>query len=122
MKRQKKLEKFKDKKEQEEKKKTRFKSIQLHGIKYKTHLTKKFENRKKWESPDPNKIISFIPGTIKKVHVKNGQDVKEGDPMLVLTAMKMDNIINVPYEGQIKVVHVKVGDKIPKGFVMLEYA
>ena len=124
MKRDKKLEKYKDKKnkEEEKKKKTRFKSLQLHGIKYKTHLTKKFENRIKWESPDPNKIMSFIPGTVKKVHIKDGQDVKEGQPMLVLMAMKMDNIINVPYDGQIKTVHVKEGDKIPKGFIMLEYA
>lgn len=121
------LVKYKHKKEKgdsEEKKskKTRFKSIQLHGIKYKTHLTRKFENRNKWVSPDPNKIMSFIPGTVKKVYVKDGQDVNEGDPMLVLTAMKMDNIINVPYQGTIKKVHIKEGDKIPKGFVMLEYA
>jgi biotin carboxyl carrier protein len=124
MKRDKKLEKYKDKKnkKEEKKKKTRFKSLQLHGIKYKTHLTKKFETRIKWESPDPNKIMSFIPGTVKKVLIKDGQDVKEGQPMLVLMAMKMDNIINVPYDGQIKTVHVKEGDKIPKGFIMLEYA
>lgn len=124
-KRQKKLEKFKDKKEKDldqAQKKTRFKSLQLHGIRYKTNFTKKYENRKKWESNDPNKIMSFIPGTVKKVYIKDGQKVKEGQPMFVLTAMKMDNIINVPYDGKIKTVNVKEGDRIPKGYVMLEYA
>jgi biotin carboxyl carrier protein len=120
----KKLKKFKDKKdgEAEQPKKTRYKSLPLHGIKYKTHLTKKFENRIKWESPDPNRIMSFIPGTVKDVFIEAGQDVKEGDPMLILTAMKMDNIINIPYDGTVKAVHVKAGDKISKGFVMMEYA
>ncbi|HYX10288.1 MAG TPA: acetyl-CoA carboxylase biotin carboxyl carrier protein subunit [Bacteroidales bacterium] len=101
--------------------KTKFKSLTIEGTKYRTLLSGKFENRKKWENPDINKIYSFIPGTVLKIYVKAGQTVKEGQNMLVLEAMKMQNRIQIPFNGKIKGVYVKEGDKIPKGSLMVEF-
>ena len=104
------------------KKKVRCKSlvIQEHGAKYRTTYTKKYMNRKKWEKPDPDHIFSFIPGTITKICVKEGEVVKKGDNLLVMEAMKMLNIIEIPRDSTIKKIHVKNGDKIPKGYLLVE--
>jgi biotin carboxyl carrier protein len=100
--------------------KTRFKSLLIEDIKYKTFFSKKFENRKIWKAADPNKICSFIPGSIIKVLVKSGQKVKKGDDLLMMDAMKMSNTIRSHSDGIVRHVHVKPGDKVPKGFVMIE--
>ena len=101
-------------------KKIRCKSLVIAGTKYRTTLTKKFENRKTWLAPDPNKILSYLPGTILDVFVKEGQKVKEGHPVVILEAMKMRNKVNMPSAGVIKTVNVKKGDSIPKGFLIVE--
>lgn len=88
--------------------------------KYKTLLTKKFINRKEWEAPNPNNIKSYIPGTIIELNVKPGQKVKQGELLLRLEAMKMQNRIDMPFDGIIKSVNVNVGEKIPKNFLMIE--
>ncbi len=100
--------------------KSRYKSLVIDATKYRTHLNYKFESRKAYESPDPRKIISSIPGTIIKVHVEAGQEVRQGDPMLVLEAMKMRNKIMFHSDGTVKSIFVKEGEKVPKNFVMLE--
>ena len=99
---------------------SRFKSIIVEGTKYKTHLTAKFSNRKKWEKPNPNQIFSFIPGTILKVKVKEGQKVKKGALGLVFEAMKMKNRVYIPKNGIVKKVTIKEGDFVPKGVLLIE--
>lgn len=92
----------------------------IAGTKYRTLLTKKFEERKKWEAPDPKKVLSYLPGTILDVFVKPGQKVREGDPVVILEAMKMRNIVNMHASGVIRGVNVQKGESIPKGFIILE--
>jgi biotin carboxyl carrier protein len=89
---------------------------------FKTLLTKKYLNRKVWIEPDPRKITAIIPGTIIDVYVKSGQNVKKGETLLVLEAMKMQNQILMPFDGKIKKVYVKPDEKIPKHYLMLELA
>ncbi len=96
------------------------KSLQINETKYLTQLTRKFENRKPWQASDPKKVLSYLPGNIMKVFVKKGQKVKEGDPLVILEAMKMRNKVNMPLSGVIKSVNVKAGENIPKGFVIVE--
>jgi biotin carboxyl carrier protein len=88
--------------------------------KYKTLLTRKYKMRKSWENPDPMEIFSYIPGTIVDVFVKEGDAVEEGAPILILEAMKMRNIINMPFSAKIKKINVSVGTKIPKDFLIIE--
>ncbi len=63
---------------------------------------------------------SHIPGTIMHIEVKEGQIVEEGDTLLILQAMKMNNKLSAPFSGKIKKISVSVGDKIPKGALMVE--
>jgi biotin carboxyl carrier protein len=90
------------------------------SMKYKTRLTKKFINRKKYEDPNPKHIFSYIPGTILEVFVTEGEEVAMGAPLLVFEAMKMVNHVSMPFDGKIAKINVKVGDRIPKNELMIE--
>jgi biotin carboxyl carrier protein len=96
------------------------KEFNVDGTIYKTELTKKFESRKNWERPNPKNIKSYIPGTVVEVFIKEGQEVKAGESLLILEAMKMKNQIEMPFDGKIKKIHVEEGVKIPNKFLMVE--
>jgi len=95
------------------------KELIIGGDVYKTRLTKKYERRQKWTKPDKNQVISFIPGTVREVFVREGDMVKADDKLMVLEAMKMMNTIYAPVSGKIKSVLVKAGDRTPKGTLMI---
>lgn len=92
----------------------------LNGVEYKTQLTQKWINRKKWEEPNPYLLLSHIPGTVMQIEVKEGQTVEEGEVLLILQAMKMNNKLTAPFAGKIKKIYVNSGDKIPKDMLMIE--
>ena len=100
--------------------KKELKNLVIQGAVYKTTYTWKFENRVKWEAPNPNLIYSFIPGTILDVFVKPRNKVKEGETLLLLEAMKMQNQVRMPFDGEIVKIYVKRDDVIPKKHLMLE--
>jgi biotin carboxyl carrier protein len=53
--------------------------------------------------------------------VKAGDSVKAGDQLLILEAMKMENILKSPGEGVVKTVKVKKGDTVEKNQVLIEF-
>jgi len=64
-------------------------------------------------------ILAPMPGTIIDVSVKPGDAVEEGDEMLVLEAMKMENPIVATVDGTVKEVLVNVDDKVATNQVMV---
>ena len=101
-------------------KKSHFNMLNINGEKYRTILTEKFKNRKKWEYPNPKLICSQIPGTILKICVKEGDKVSEGDSMIVLESMKMKNKLEFHMDGVVKKIHVEENERIPKSHLMVE--
>lgn len=101
-------------------KKIRNRTLVIEGAGYKTLLTNKFKTREKWIAPDENKVTSIIPGTVITVLVRKGQQVEEGDSLLILESMKMQNKIACPRDGKIKTIKVAAGQNVPKGYVMIE--
>ncbi len=97
-----------------------YKDLIIQGTVYKTTFTKKFENRVNWEAPNENLIHSFIPGTIIDIFVKPKEKVKEGDTILLLEAMKMQNQVRMPFDGEIVKIHVKKDEVIPNRHLMIE--
>ena len=67
-----------------------------------------------------NEVKAPMPGLIVDVLVEVGQEVIEGTPLLVLSAMKMDNVILAQGEGVIKSVEVKKDDAVEKGQLIIE--
>jgi biotin carboxyl carrier protein len=62
-----------------------------------------------------------MPGLVLKILVEEGATVSKGDNLLVLEAMKMENIIKSPTAGQIKKIFVHQGDKIEKNTVLVQF-
>jgi len=58
------------------------------------------------------KIISPMPGKVIKVNVKEGDEVKRGQTLLIVEAMKMENYITAPADGVVEQVNVKVGEMV----------
>ncbi len=106
---------------EEKKSNKKFTTLNIDGVKYKTTLTKKYIERKKYIPPNPKNIISFIPGTVIKVFVKEGGSVKAGAMLMLLESMKMENKILAPFDGIIKKINVENGQKIPKNHVLIEF-
>jgi len=71
------------------------------------------------------KHVDFIkapmPGLILDINVKPGETVKEDQQLLILEAMKMENIIISPRDGILKSVSVTKGDAIEKGQLLIEF-
>ena len=65
-------------------------------------------------------IKAPMPGLVLQVHVEEGQEVKEGDKLLILVAMKMENSILAQQGAVVKKVHVAAGIAVDKGQVLIE--
>ena len=91
----------------------------VNNARYLTLTTTKFDRRKKWQKSDPKEIRSIIPGSIIDVLVTPGQELKEGEVVLILDAMKMYTKVEMPCDGVIKSVNVAIGDRVPKNMVMV---
>ncbi len=87
---------------------------------YKTRISKSFKNRKSYTPADPEIVLSFIPGTIIDILVKEGQYVKKGDELMILEAMKMKNRLKSSIDGRIRRIAVEKGARVPKGIVLIE--
>ncbi len=61
-----------------------------------------------------------IPGLITKIAVAEGDTVAQGDQLLILEAMKMENEIIAPQSGTVSAVHVQAGQTVEKGAKMVE--
>jgi biotin carboxyl carrier protein len=100
--------------------KEEYQTFRVYIAEYKTFLTSKFRNRKKWTPPNKNHLLAVIPGTILEVLVKENERKKSGEILLILEAMKMANRIIMPFDGKVKKIHVKVGETVAKHHLMIE--
>lgn len=74
-------------------------------------------NHKKTES-----IKAPMPGLILKILVTEGQQLKKGEPVLILEAMKMENVFKAPGDSVVKSIKYKAGEAVEKGAVLVELA
>jgi len=68
--------------------------------------------------PSDGVVTAPMQGTIVKVHVAAGNSVKEGDPICVLEAMKMENEVKAPNGGEVVDLRVQAGDTVTPGQVI----
>lgn len=101
---------------------TGLKTINVDGTLYKTKLTPAFLRRKPYVPYNPNRLFSFIPGTIQKVYVEEGQVVTAGMKVMILEAMKMRNEIRSPIDGVVKTVNVRVGELVSNKHFLIEFS
>lgn len=69
-----------------------------------------------------NELKAPMPGLIVAIRVAPGQVVLKGDPLLVLEAMKMENILKAPADGTVSGIKVTLRDNVQKGQVLVQFA
>ncbi|WP_092865101.1 acetyl-CoA carboxylase biotin carboxylase subunit [Hyphomicrobium facile] len=67
-------------------------------------------------------LLCPMPGLVKAVNVSEGQEVKAGDNLAIVEAMKMENILKAERDGKVKKVAAKPGDSLAVDAVILEFA
>jgi len=63
-----------------------------------------------------------MPGLVLNILVNEGDEIKKGDSLLVLEAMKMENMIKSPTDGIIKKIEIKQGDKVEKNELLVSFS
>jgi biotin carboxyl carrier protein len=70
--------------------------------------------------PGDGAIVAIMPGKVTRVLVGEGQEVKDGEAVCVLEAMKMENELRADRDGIIEAVRVSPGDDVEKGQILVE--
>ncbi len=71
-------------------------------------------------SPGLGTVKSPLPGTILSVKVSVGQEVKKGDVLMIMEAMKMENEIESELDGKVTAIKVKENDSVLEGDILIE--
>ena len=102
--------------------------IRVNGNKYTVQLKDKYDALLKELGIDTasakkvKELKAPMPGLVVDVRVKEGDEVKKGDALVVLQAMKMENILKSPADVVIKRVHIKKDDTIEKNQILISFA
>jgi biotin carboxyl carrier protein len=101
--------------------------IKVNGKKFKFAVKDKYDELLKSLGMDnltTTKVANLkapMPGLVINIDVEVGQTVQKGDALLILEAMKMENVIKSPTDGIIKNILVKKGDAVEKNQVLLNF-
>ena len=102
--------------------------IRVNGNKYTVQLKDKYDDLLKElgiDTASAKKVKEMkapMPGLVVDVRVKEGDEVKKGDALVVLQAMKMENILKSPAEAMIKKIHIKKDDTVEKNQILISFA
>lgn len=102
--------------------------LRVNGNKYSVVLQDRFDallhqlGMDTMNSAKVNDIKAPMPGLVLKVLVKEGQQIKKGDGLVVLEAMKMENILKAPADATVKSIRIQPTDKVEKNQVLMNLA
>jgi propionyl-CoA carboxylase alpha chain len=63
-----------------------------------------------------------MPGLVVSISVSEGQEVKAGETLAVVEAMKMENVLRAERDGVVKAIRAKPGDSLAVDAVIMEFA
>ncbi len=99
--------------------------LRVNGEAYEVRITDELDAlvKRMGLSANPTHLVSEVkapmPGLVVEVQVQVGQAVQKGQPLLILEAMKMENIIKSPGEGTVQEVCVVPGQAVDKNQVLV---
>lgn len=102
--------------------------VSVNGNKYQLSVKDKYDELLKslgfdnLNAKKVNEIKAPMPGLVLDIRVAEGTPVKKGDAILVLEAMKMENIIKSPTDGTVSKINVKKGVAVEKNQVLINFA
>ncbi|MFN4081139.1 MAG: biotin/lipoyl-containing protein [Saprospiraceae bacterium] len=103
-------------------------SLRINGAVYNVHIGDYYERLiqelglKSGGGAKIDAVKAPMPGLALQIMVSPGQAIAKGDPLLILEAMKMENVIKASADGAIKEVLVKQGAPVEKGQVLITLA
>ena len=77
-------------------------------------------SKMKADPKNKEQIGATMPGTVIRVVVEKGDQVKQGDHLIITEAMKMETTVQAPFSGTIKDIYVKDGEAISTGDLLIE--
>ncbi len=101
--------------------------IKVDGIKYQMNAKDKYDellHSLGMDSLVSKKVADLkapMPGLVLDISVEVGQEVSKGDTLLILEAMKMENVIKSPTDGVIKSISVKKTETVEKNQLILNF-
>jgi biotin carboxyl carrier protein len=102
-------------------------TIKVNGRKYQLEAKDKYDELLKSlgmeiaGSGKINEIKAPMPGLVIEIMVTPGQEIKKGDPVMVLEAMKMENILKSPSDGIVKKINVEKRQAVEKNQVLVNF-
>ena len=102
-------------------------TFQVDGIKHTVRISDYYERRVKklgltvGGTQKINSIKAPMPGLVLSVLVQPGQTVQKDDPLLILEAMKMENVIKADGEGVVKTIAVEKSQSVDKAQLLIEF-
>ncbi|MGV3547401.1 MAG: acetyl-CoA carboxylase biotin carboxyl carrier protein subunit [Pedobacter sp.] len=102
--------------------------IKVNGNEYEVKVTTELDQlleRLGMDNLNTNKVAQIkapMPGLVLNLLVQEGDEVKKGDSLVILEAMKMENIIKAPADAVVKKIEVAKGDKIEKNTVLIQFS
>jgi biotin carboxyl carrier protein len=70
----------------------------------------------------PGAVLAPLPGLILRLEAKEGDSVQAGQPLVVMEAMKMENVVTAPYQGRVRKIFVAEGATVGEGEPLVEVA
>ncbi|HEX3216557.1 MAG TPA: acetyl/propionyl/methylcrotonyl-CoA carboxylase subunit alpha [Aestuariivirgaceae bacterium] len=67
------------------------------------------------------RLLCPMPGLIVSIAVEVGQEVKAGEPLAIVEAMKMENVLRAERDGKVKAIHARKGDSLAVDAVIMEF-
>jgi biotin carboxyl carrier protein len=107
-------------------KKTKTYVFNINGTRYSTKVSDKYDRlidqlgMKVKSTHTGGNIKAPMPGLVLEVSVEVGQSIVKGDKVLILEAMKMENVIKAAGDGIVKAIHIIKGAAVEKGQLLIE--
>lgn len=101
--------------------------IRVNGVSYEVKVADKFDlllqqlGMNTSTQSHMKDLKAPMPGLILDIPVTAGQAVQKGDPLVILEAMKMENIIKAPADGTVQSIKIKKGDSVEKNQILLTF-
>lgn len=103
-------------------------TLVINGRNYDVQLSDKFDQllkslgMDKIASAKVNELKAPMPGLVLDILVSEGQTIQKGDALVILEAMKMENILKAPTDAVVKKIAVKKGTAVEKNQVLIQFA
>jgi biotin carboxyl carrier protein len=101
--------------------------IRVNGLSYDAELIDKYDElvkrlgMEKFTKVEIKELKSPMPGLVMKLDVKVGDVIEKGHPIMILEAMKMENVIKSRGEGKIAKIHIKEGQAVEKNELLISF-